>query len=192
MKKLLIAAALTATAFSSPLYAQQRGGVLIVDSDRAMTECTACRTASTQLQQRQSALVARAQQLQNQLQTDGKPIQAAVDALNGKEPDAALQQRISAFQSRQRTAEAELNNSKQTFESTVANVQQQIGTRLVAVVEQVRARHGAAIVLAKKSTIANDTTLDVTTEVVTALNQQLPSVSITPLPEQRQSQPQGR
>ena len=192
MKKLLIAAALAATAFSSPLYAQQRGGVLIVDSDRAMTECTACRTASTQLQQRQSALVARAQQLQNQLQTDGKPIQTAVDALNGKEPDAALQQRISAFQTRQRTAETELNNSKQTFESTVANVQQQIGTKLVAVVEQVRARHGAAIVLAKKSTIANDTTLDVTTEVVTALNQQLPSVSITPLPEQRQSQPQGR
>lgn len=191
MKKLLIAAALAATAFSAPVSAQQRGGILIVDTDRAMSECTACRAASAQLQQRQNALVTRAQQLQNQLAADGKPIQTAVDALNGKEPDAALQQRINAFQTRQRTAETELNNSKQTFESTVANVQQQIGTKLVAIVEQVRARHGAALAIARKSTIANDATLDVTAEVLGALNQQLPSVSVTPLPEQQQ-QPQGR
>ena len=46
---------------------------------------------------------------------------------------------------------------------------------------------------AQESTLANDTSIDVTTEVLTALNQQLPSVSVTPLPQaQQQQQPQGR
>ena len=55
---------------------------------------------------------------------------------------------------------------------------------------------GASIAIAKESTLANDTSIDVTTEVLTALNQQLPSVSVTPLPQQQQQQqqqqPQGR
>jgi hypothetical protein len=48
--------------------------------------------------------------------------------------------------------------------------------------------------MAKNSTIANDNAVDVTTEVLTALNQQLPSVSVTPLPQQQSQskQPQGR
>ena len=34
--------------------------------------------------------------------------------------------------------------------------------------------------------------LDITNEVLAQLNQQLPSVSVTPLPQQQQQQPQGR
>ena len=60
------------------------------------------------------------------------------------------------------------------------------------VVEQTRVRRGASIVVAKNSTIANDNTLDVTAEVLTALNAALPSVSVTPLPQQQQTTPQGR
>ena len=40
------------------------------------------------------------------LQTEGKSIQAAVDALNGKEPDAALKARVQAFQTKQQQARA--------------------------------------------------------------------------------------
>lgn len=195
MKTLLISAALAASILPTAAIAQQRTDILIVDSDRVLSDCTACKAANAQLQQRQTTLKTRAQTLQTQLQTEGKPIQAAVDGLNGKEPDAALQQRITAFQTKERSAQQELQASQQTLQSTVANVQQQIGARLVAIVEQVRARHGASIVLAKNSTIANDNAADVTTEVLAALNQQLPSVSVTPLPQSaqpRQAQPQGR
>jgi Skp family chaperone for outer membrane proteins len=190
MKKLLVTAALAASALSTPALAQQRPTILIVDSDRILSECTACKAANAQLQQRTSSLRSRAQTLQTQLQTEGKPIQAAVDALNGKEPDAALKQRITAFETKQRNAQQELSTGQQTLQATLANVQQQIGSKLVAIVEQIRARHGATIAMAKNSTIANDSAADVTSEVLTALNQQLPSVSVT-APAQQQ-QPQGR
>jgi Skp family chaperone for outer membrane proteins len=194
MKTLLISAALAASALSTSAIAQSRADILIVDSDRVLTDCTACKAANTQLQQRQAALKSRAETLQTQLQTEGKPIQTAIDALNGKDPDAALKARIDAFETKQRNAQQELGNGQQTLQSTLAHVQQQIGTKLVSVVEQVRARRGASVVMAKNSTIANDNSVDVTSEVLTALNQQLPSVSVTPLPQQQSQskQPQGR
>jgi len=192
--KTLIATMLAATAIAVPAtaLAQARPAILIVDTERVATDCTACKAAGTQLQQRETQLRTRAQTLQQQLQTEGKPLQDAVTALKGKDPDAALQQRITAFQGKERSAQQELANSQRTLQSTAANVNQQIGSKLLQVVEQIRARRGAAIVMAKSGTIASDTTIDVTGEVLTALNQQLPSVSVTPLPQQQQQQPQGR
>ena len=93
--KNLITAMFAATAIIVPAAAeaQQRPAILIVDTDRVASECTACKAAATQLQQRETQLRTRAQTLQQQLQTEGKPLQDAVTALKGKEPDAALQQR---------------------------------------------------------------------------------------------------
>jgi outer membrane protein len=198
MRKILLLTALAVTsAIPASVNAQARGGIIIVDTDTILRTCTACVAAQAQLQQRETALRTRAQTLQTQLQTEGKPIQDAVNALNGKQPDAALQGRITAFQTKQRTAEQELANSQRTLQSTAQNVQQQVASRLVTVVEQVRARRGAALAVAKDATLANDSAGDVTTEVLTALNSALPSVSVTPLPQAQgqqpqQQQPQGR
>jgi Skp family chaperone for outer membrane proteins len=192
MKKILISTAVALFAATAPTaaLAQARPAILIVDSERVLSDCTACKSAGTQLQSKQAALRTRAQQLQTQLQTEGKPIQAAVDALNGKAPDAALQARIKAFQTKEQAAQQELATGQRSLESTAANVQQQIGTRLITIVEQVRATRGASIVLSKNSTMANDNAIDVTADVLTSLNQQLPAVSVTPLPQQQT--PQGR
>jgi Skp family chaperone for outer membrane proteins len=195
MRKILLLAAIAAsTAFPTSASAQARGGVIIVDTANILSNCTACKAAQTQLEQRTNTLRTRAQTLQTQLQTEGKPIQDAVDALKGKQPDAALQARITAFQTKERNAQQELATSQRQLQSTAAHVQQQVGARLIQIVEQARARRGAAIAVAKDSTLANDPSIDVTTEVLTALNQQLPSVSVTPLPQaqQQQQQPQGR
>ena len=195
MKKILVSAAIAASAFvvSAPATAQS-ANILIVDAERVASDCTACKSASAQLQSKQAALRTRAQQLRTQLQTEGKPIQAAVDALpQGKGPDAALQAKITAYQTKEKNANQELETSTTSLQSTAAHVNQQIGNKLIAVVEQVRARRGAAIVLSKNSTMANDNAIDVTTEVLAALNQQLPSVSVTPMPQAAKPQtPQGR
>jgi len=197
MKKLVLLAALAAGTATlpatAPVHAQARGGVLVVDTDQILSTCTACRAAAQQLQQREAALRTRAQTLGQQLETEGKPIQTAVDALRGRQPDAALQQRITAFQTKQQTAQQEINNSQRQLQSIAAHVNQQVGQRIVQIVEQSRARRGAAVVLSKNSTLANDSTVDITGEVLAALNQQLPAVSVTPLPQQQQQQrPQGR
>jgi Skp family chaperone for outer membrane proteins len=194
MRKILLLAAIAAsTALPTAVSAQARGGVIIVDTANILSNCTACKAAQTQLEQRTNTIRTRVQTLQTQLQTEGKPIQDAVDALKGKQPDAALQARITAFQTKERNAQQEIATSQRQLQSTAAHVQQQVGARLIQIVEQSRARRGAAIAVAKESTLANDPSIDVTTEVLNALNQQLPSVSVTPLPQaQQQQQPQGR
>jgi len=97
MKKILISAA-AALSIGLPTMAHaQAANILIVDSERLMSDCTACKSASAQLQTKQSTLRSRAQTLQAQLQTDGKTLQTAIDALNGKEPDAALKAKITAY-----------------------------------------------------------------------------------------------
>jgi outer membrane protein len=193
MRKILLLTALAVTtAVPASVNAQARGGIIVVDTDTILRTCTACKAAQTQLQQRETTLRTRAQTLQTQIQTEGKPIQDAVDALKGKQPDAALQARIAAFETKQRNAQQELATSQRTLQSTAANVQQQIASRLVTIVEQVRARRGAALAVSKDATLANDSAGDVTTEVLTALNSALPSVSVTPLPQSAQQQPQGR
>ncbi|HET7816654.1 MAG TPA: OmpH family outer membrane protein [Sphingomicrobium sp.] len=200
MKKLILLAALAAGTATlpatSPAQAQTRSGVLVVDTDQILGTCTACRAAAQQLQQREATLRTRAQTLSQQLETEGKPIQTAIDALKGRQPDAALQQRITAFQTRQQNAQQEIANGQRELQSIASHVNQQVGRRLVQIVEASRARRGAAVVLSKNSTLANDSTVDITGEVLAALNQQLPAVSVTPLPQQQQQpqqqRPQGR
>ena len=198
MRKILLLAAIAATAVPAAANAQAaRGGVLIVDTDQVMSTCTACKAAATQLQQKQATLRSRAQTLNQQLQTEGKPLQDQFQALNGKQPDAAFQAKITAYQTKERNAQQELQRSERELQSTATHVQQQIGIRLVQIVEQVRARRGAQVAVAKDSTLANDNSIDVTSEVLAALNSALPSVSVTPLPQaqgqqQQQQQPQGR
>lgn len=183
MKSIISAAALAA-AIALPAAAQaQTTPILVVDTDQIMSTCTACVAAQAQLRTRQTTAQTRLQTLQQQLQTEGAPLETAVQALNGKEPDAALRARVTAFQTKQRAAQQELENSQNTLQSTGAHVQQQIGTRLVQIVEQTRARRNASIVVSKQSTLANSTAVDVTAEVLSALNAALPSVSVTPMPQ---------
>jgi hypothetical protein len=51
---------------------------------------------------------------------------------------------------------------------------------------------GANLAVDRGATLAAAPALDITSEVLAQLNQQLPSVSVTPLPQAQQQQPQGR
>jgi outer membrane protein len=196
MKKIVFGAALAALSLGMPGTAvaqRNNADILIVDTARVLTECTACRAAQSQLQTQVNALQQRRTTLGQQLQTEGAPIQTAVNALNGRQPDAALNARIRAFETRQNTAAQEIQRSAANIQSIEANVNQQIGTRLGPVLEAIRNTRRASVVLAKNQTLANDNAIDVTNEVLTQLNQQLPSVSVTPLPQgQQPAAPQGR
>jgi Skp family chaperone for outer membrane proteins len=195
MNKIFLSAAIAALSIPGAASAQRAApsSILIVDTDRILNQCTACVAASAQLQTQAQSLQQRTLQIQTQLRTEGQPIQTAVNALNGRNPDPALQTRITGFQTRQQQLAQELQGRQQQLESTQQNVTRQIGERLIAIVETVRNQHGATIAIAKGSTLANDNSVDVTNEILTLLNQQLPSVSVTPLPAPPPgTQPQGR
>ena len=191
MRKSILTVAIAATAILLPAAASAAPAVLIVDLDKVLSECTACKAATATLQSQISAGQARAKALDAQLKPELQAIEAAGQALNGKEPDAALKKRASDFQQRQQASQAELGLKQNNLESTRSNVQQQLLSRVVLIAEQVRARRQADVVMGKNATFASNPASDVTTEVLTALNAQLPSVSVTPLPQQ-QNAPVGR
>jgi Skp family chaperone for outer membrane proteins len=185
----VLAAAMPAAAPAQRLSAQP---IAVVDSDRIFRECTACVAAQTQLRTQLQQAQQRAQQLTAPLQTEGQAIQTAVNALNGRQPDAALTARIQALQTKQNTANQELSGRETTLRSTQQHVQQQIGARLGPIINTVMGTRGAAIVVDRSATLAVSPTLDITNDVLAQLNQQLPSVSVTPLPQGQQQSPQGR
>lgn len=169
--------------------------IAVVDTDRILRECTACKAAQATLQGQVQALQTRQQQLAAPLQTEAQGIQTAVNALQGKQPDAALQTRIQALQTKQNSANQELGKQEQNIRSTQAHVVQQINQKLGPIVQAQLASSGATMIVDREGVLAFSPAVDITNAVLAQLNQQLPTVSVTPLPQQpaaNQQQPQGR
>jgi Skp family chaperone for outer membrane proteins len=188
----LAAALFAATMIATPAFAQSvpAAKVAVVDLDRIGRECNACRTAGAALQAQVTAFNTRRQQLTTQLQPDRTALQAAVTALNGKEPDAALRTRIQAFQQREATAAQELERQQNTIQRNQAYVSQQVNQKLAPLLQPAMDRRGANVLLDSGAALRFATTVDITTDVLTALNAALPSVSVT-APAQAAA-PQGR
>jgi Skp family chaperone for outer membrane proteins len=197
MKTLIYIAALAASAAAIPSAAiAQRAPaaiVVVVDSDRIYRECTACKSAQTQLQAKVTALQARQKSLADGLRPEGQSIQTAIQALNGKDPDAALRTRVQAFQAKEEAANKELQGGQTNLQSIQANVLRQINAKMSPVINQVMTAKGANVAVDVGATLAHAQATDVTADVLAGLNAALPSVSLTPLPASaQQKQPQGR
>jgi outer membrane protein len=197
MKTLLISAALAASILPTAATAQAIPGaiVAVVDLEKVTSSCNACKTASAALRSQAAALQSRQQALVAPLQTEQKAIQAAVDALpQGKEPDAALKARASAFQTKYQQAQEEVARSEQQLQRNQQYINQQVRDKLGPIYSQVMQRRGANIMVETGTTLATATSVDVTNDVLAALNTAMPTLQTT-APAQaapRQSQPQGR
>lgn len=195
MRNMLVAAAFAASVLMPVAAQAQRAPaavVVVVDSDRIYRECTACRTAQTQLQGQVTALQNRQKTLEGQLRPEGQAIQAAIQALAGKEPDQALRTRAANFQKKQNDANQELGRAQQNIQAIQANVVRQIDAQLRPAINSVMVAKGANLAVDVDATLAHGAGLDVTADVLAAVNRTLPAVSLTPLPQSQQQQPQGR
>lgn len=192
IKTLFAALAVAGATFGAGAAAAQAladAKIAVVDVERIMRDCTACVAANTQLQSQRTALQQFATQQGQPLQGEQTSLEAALKAANGK-PDAALQQRVTAFQSRAQTAQRAVAEREQTFQRNVQYVQQQIAQRMVPVIQQIAQQRGASVAIARESLLFAQTSVDITDAVMTALNSQLPSVSVTaPPPAQPGAQP---
>ncbi|HEY5722816.1 MAG TPA: OmpH family outer membrane protein [Allosphingosinicella sp.] len=206
MNKFAVGAALAALSLAVPGAASAQrtpnAQIVIVDTDRIYRECTACVAAQTQLQGLVASARTRAQQLGQPLQTEAQSIEQAAAALRNQTgaartaAETALNNRAQAFQTRQTTAQQELARMEQNIQSTQANVLRQINERLNPIINQVMTARGANVAVDTNATLARSAALDVTNDVLAALNQQMPSVSVTPMPQPaapaQPQQPQGR
>jgi outer membrane protein len=193
MKTLLISTAFTAAILAPSAASAQAvptAIVAVVDVDRVASQCNACRTAIAALQAQQTAFKSRQQALAAPLEAEGKSIQAAVSALpKGKQPDAALQARYKAFQEKQQQGAEELQRQADQIQRNEAYVSQQIQSRLNTVYAPVMQRRGANLLVDVRATLATTPAVDVTNDVLAALNAALPSIATTAPAAQ---QPQGR
>lgn len=192
MKKIVLGAALSALSLAIPSVAnaQKAPGavIVVVDTERVYRECTACVAAQSQLQGLITSSRTRAQQLGEPLQTEGQSLEQAAAALAKQTGTArtsgenALKTRVEAFQQRRTAAQQEMAQLEQNIQSTQANVVRQINERLNPIISQVMSQKNANLALDTNTTLARSANLDVTNDVLAALNSALPSVSVTPLP----------
>ena len=106
-----------------------------------------------------------------------------------------LQARIKAFHEKERAANTELQTGQQRLQSTQANVLRQSNERLNPIINQAMTARGANLAVDTEATLARANGIDITADVLTALNAQVPSVSVTPLPQAAQpaqQRPTGR
>jgi outer membrane protein len=192
MKTLLISAAFAAAVMAPSAATAQAlpaAVVAVVDLDRVTSECNACKTAQAALRSQISAEEAKEKALGAPLQTEQQSIQTAIDALKGKDPDAALQARIKAFQTKGQQAQEEASRGRQQLQANQQYIQKQIADKLGPIYQQVMQRRGANLLVEVGSTLATSQTVDVTSDVLTSLNAALPTI-VTTAPAQRA--PQGR
>ena len=182
MKTLLISAAFAAALLAPAAASAQavpNAVVAVVDLDRVTSECNACRTAQAALRSEASAEEARENSLVSSLKTEQQSIQTAFDALKGKEPDAALQARAKAFQSKYDQAQQEAGRGRQQLEANQQYIRKQIADKLGPIYQQVMQRRGANLLVETGTTLAASQNVDVTNDILAALNASLPTLVTT-------------
>ncbi len=195
MTKLIISAA-AAALFALPTIASAQAlpaaVIAVVDLQRASSQCNACKTALTQLETQVNSFKALQTSLEASLRTEQTSIQTAINALAGKQPDAALTARIQAFDRKQADAQRQLTARDQTFQRNRAYVLQQIGQKLDPVLTSVLARRRATIMLDTSNVVRTSPSIDVTNDVIAGLNASLTTVSTTAPAQAQQPAPAGR
>jgi Skp family chaperone for outer membrane proteins len=192
---LILSTAAAALAIPAAASAQRAPAavIILVDTGKVYNDCNACKTAQAQFQAQATAAQNRQKTLAGQIQPEHEAIQKAIDALGGKQPDAALRTRIEAYQKTSEDAQREMAAAEQNLQSIRANIIRQIDAKFGPAVSQVMTQQGANIALDMDGTIAHGAGTDATAAVLAALNASLSSISVTPLPQQpAQQQPQGR
>lgn len=192
MKHLLAAAGLAAATLlpataSAQSFPDTKVGV--VDVNRVATTCTACVTALQALEQQAQAVRARETQLGQPLQQTAQAIQAEVNALNGAEPSADLQQRVQAFQQQQQAAAQEIQQRSATVQRNRNYILQQISQAIEPAYQQVVARRGVHLIVPTESTLAHQPAVDLTNDVLAEVNRTLTSINVNaPAPQQPAAQ----
>lgn len=163
--------------------------IAVVDVNRASSECNACRTAVASLNGQLNALKALQAQLDGSLQTEAASIQSAINALNGKQPDAALTARAKAFEQKQAAAQSQLQTREAQFQRNRAYITQQVGAKIDPVLASVQARRNATVIVDTSNVLHFAPSIDVTNDVIAGLNASLTTINTT---APAAAAPQGR
>ena len=203
MKHLLAAAGIAAATVlpataSAQSFPDTKVGV--VDVNRVATTCTACVTALQNLEQQAQAVRAVQTQLTQPLQGTAQSLQAEVNALNGAQPSADLQQRITAFQQQEQAAAQQIQQRNAVVARNRNYILQQIGQAIDPAYQTVLSRRNVHIIVPAEGVLASQPAVDLTNDVLAEVNRTLTTIQTNAPAQQQQQQqqpaqqttPQGR
>ena len=154
--------------------------IILVDMDAVINTSAAGKAAATELKTKADALQARVASLQTQFGSEQATLQKSAPApAAAPAVVTAFQAKVRDFQTRQQTAEADLNSRQRDFQASRQYVIKQLNDGAQPIISTIMRERGASIVLAEGATLQHTSALDVTPDVIARLDKSLPRVSTT-------------
>lgn len=168
---------------ATPAHAQARG-VGVVSVDAAIQSTTAYQTAGAQVQSTYAAQIAQAQARATVLEAELLPLQQAAQAAQTAPgaTQASAGPAIQTFQTRQQAAQQELATIRRPVILATQYVREQIGVHFNAALTAAMTATNVDLVLDPEAitTLAPNSTANITPAVTTQLNSRVPSVQAIP------------
>ena len=182
---LVAAAALTAIPVSPAYAANELGGspvsgVCLLSREAVFAQSKIGKAASERLSQL-------AAQARNQLATERKPLDAAIQAFQGKSStlsEAQRQQQGEALQERMKAFQTQASEQNERLQVTRAKAMEQIGLDAQPIVGTSYKSHHCGLLLNRDAALGGNMANDLTTDVVEGLDRKVTTISfnLAPLP----------
>jgi Skp family chaperone for outer membrane proteins len=214
MIKTLAAGLALSTALVAVPAAAQVSAIGVANLDAAVQRSTAWTTAMTQMQTTYKATIDQLNARETAIRTELQPLATKLqnDAKAPNPNQQALQTQYNTLQQKQNAAQQELARIGQPVARARAYVEEQIVGKLDDALRAAMTRKNVNLVVRPDAALSYQPAADITADVTTELNRQVPSVSITPpanwqpggqqaaqatpaaqpATQQQQKQPQGR
>ncbi|MBW6529157.1 OmpH family outer membrane protein [Sphingomonas sp. RRHST34] len=182
-KHLLLAVALVAPAtLTAPAATAQVGGVAVADPEAAVANSKAWATARTQIQTQYKAQLDQANTRRQAIQTELQPLVAAYQkaAAAPGATEASLRTQAQAIQTREQTANAELQRLTAPASRAQSYAIEQISAKLQDAVSAAARAKNVSLLLRPNAALFANPTADITSAITAELDRTVPTVGITP------------
>jgi Skp family chaperone for outer membrane proteins len=152
--------------------------VVVVDIERVVTQSAAGRGASAALRPQAEALESRVRTLREQFEREQQALQQGIQ--NNSITQQVAEQRIRDLQQRQQTAQTEVDGRQRALQASNQYVLQQINEAVQPLISAIMRERGALIAVPRAATLQHAQGVEITQEVLTRLDRQLPRVNTTP------------
>ena len=174
---------LGAAVVATPAMAQSKQGIAVANVDQAVAQSNAYTVARQQMETTYKPQIdqftARKAAIEADLGAKRTALDNALKAAGGK-PTPAIEAQYNALQTAGQNAQSELTRLGQPIQFAQAYVEEQISAKLNDALKQTMAAAKVDLIVNNQAAVAYQPAVDVTAQLKQALDQLVPSVSITP------------
>ena len=168
-------------------------GVGSANLEAAVGNAAALKTAETQIQTQYKAQIDAFNARRTAISTEMEPMAREIQTLQGNSatPPATLQSKITAYRTREATAQRELAPLAAPFQRPLSYAQEQVTSKLDAAIRAAMVAKRIGVIINPQAVVAIQPAADLTADVTTQLNALVKTVSVTPPAGWQPGQQQG-